>query len=109
VQILLTFLKRTLLGKFVVRAPAATTPPAGSNAEITLTLQDLAVERGQQSAAEAFETMRVHREYQPAVKHYFGRLEEVAKKAKGGGTAPAAPSGQAPANAPAAPDAASKK
>jgi len=43
--------KRTLLGKFVVRAPAATTPPAGSNAEITLTLQDLAVERGQHVTA----------------------------------------------------------
>ena len=44
-------LKRTLLGKFVVRAPAATTPAAGSTAEITLTLQDLAVERGQHVTA----------------------------------------------------------
>ena len=44
-------LKRTLLGKFVVRAPAATTPPAGSTAEIILTLQDLAVERGQHVTA----------------------------------------------------------
>ena len=44
-------LKRTLLGKIVVRAPAATTPPAGSNAEITLVLQDLAVERGQHVTA----------------------------------------------------------
>jgi multidrug efflux pump subunit AcrA (membrane-fusion protein) len=43
--------KRTLLGKFVVRAPAATTPPAGSNAEITLVLQELAVERGQHVTA----------------------------------------------------------
>ena len=44
-------LKRTLLGKFVVRAPAATAPPAGSTAEITLTLQDLAVELGQHVTA----------------------------------------------------------
>lgn len=60
-----------------------------------------AVERGQSAAAEAFETMRVHREYQGAVKHYFGRLEEAAKKAKSGPNAPA----QAPKDAPAAPDA----
>jgi len=41
-----------------------------------------AVERGSQQATEAFETLRVHREYSGAVKHYFGRLEEQAKKAK---------------------------
>jgi multidrug efflux pump subunit AcrA (membrane-fusion protein) len=43
--------KRTLLGKIVVRAPAATAPPPGSTAEITLILQELAVERGQHVAA----------------------------------------------------------
>jgi hypothetical protein len=41
-----------------------------------------AVERGSQQATEAFETLRVHREYSGAVKHYFGRLEEQARKAK---------------------------
>ena len=64
-----------------------------------------AVERGQNAAAEAFETMRVHREYQGAVKHYFGRLEAEAKKAKGGPSAPA----QAPKDAAPAPDANSAK
>jgi multidrug efflux pump subunit AcrA (membrane-fusion protein) len=43
--------KRTLLGKIVVRAPAATAPPPGSTAEITLILQELAVERGQHVTA----------------------------------------------------------
>lgn len=43
--------KRTLLGKIVVRAPAATAPHPGSTAEITLILQELAVERGQHVAA----------------------------------------------------------
>ncbi len=64
-----------------------------------------AVERGQNAAAEAFETMRVHREYQGAVRHYFGRLEEAAKKAKGGAAAPANAPAQAPKDAVPAQDA----
>lgn len=59
-----------------------------------------AVERGQNAAAEAFETMRVHREYQGAVRHYFGRLEEAAKKAKSGAATPATAPATAPAQAP---------
>ena len=42
---------RTLLGMVVVRAPAASAPKPGSNAAITLVLQELAVERGQHVTA----------------------------------------------------------
>lgn len=43
--------KRTLLGTLVVHAPAASGPPPGSTGEITLLVQELAVERGQHVTA----------------------------------------------------------
>lgn len=43
--------KRTLLGRIVVRAPAAALSPPGSHGEATLILQELAVERGQHVTA----------------------------------------------------------
>ena len=43
--------KRTLLGTLVVRAPAASGPPPGSTGEVTLLVQELAVERGQHVTA----------------------------------------------------------
>ena len=43
--------KRTLLGTLLVRAPAASGPPPGSTGEVTLLVQELAVERGQHVTA----------------------------------------------------------
>lgn len=47
-----------------------------------------AVQASSQAASEALETMQIQREYHPAVKHYFGRLEAKTRAAQGG--APAA-------------------
>ncbi|MBS0190062.1 MAG: hypothetical protein U0573_00905 [Phycisphaerales bacterium] len=60
-----------------------------------------AVEAAKGSAAEAIEAMRVPREYQDAVKKYFGTLEKKADDAKGKSAPSAAPAAPAPA-APAA-------
>ncbi len=57
-----------------------------------------AVDAGSKAAAEAIENKQVPREYQDAVKNYFGRLE---KKAKPSATPTPAPSATAPAPAPA--------
>ncbi|MFM9956642.1 MAG: hypothetical protein ACKVZJ_01085 [Phycisphaerales bacterium] len=73
-----------------------------------------AVASGQKKASEAIENKQVPREYQDAVKNYFGRLEKRAKPTKSGdgkaveGEAPAAQPAPAPAEKDAEP-AAEKK
>jgi len=51
-----------------------------------------AVEQGSAGAAEAIESKQVPREYQDAVKHYFGRLQEKVKKDQTAAGTPPVPS-----------------
>jgi hypothetical protein len=51
---------------------------------------EAAVAAGAQEAAEAIDSMQIHREHQDAVKHYFGRLEKKVKDAPAAPPAPAA-------------------
>lgn len=52
------------------------------------------VEASSKTASESIEGMTVPREYQDAVKHYFGRLKEKAKVNKGEGEAKPAPASE---------------
>ncbi len=56
--------------------------------ESTATFSD-AIENAITEAAEAIETKRVPPKHEPAVQHYFGRLDRAAKEAKGERTTPA--------------------